>query len=164
MPERLERALKPVLRGMFNPAARYPADPRIVFLLALCVFSGLTSLSLQAGPESLESLLPTWAVVSWGAVLTGGSLIAMIGVMRDDFDGILMEQVGSVAVGVSTIFYGVIAISIAGQGAIMPVGIIISWGLACLVRWVQLQLLINKAYRRKVETQLRDLFEGGDPE
>lgn len=151
MPVRFEKLLKMILRGLFAPAARYPADPRIVFVLALCCFAGLTSLSLQAGPETLESLLPKSVVIGWGLILTAGSFATLIGVMQakeeGDLEGIFLEQVGSVAVGVSTVFYGGIAIWVAGTGAIQPVGIILAFGLACFLRWLQLQLLLNRIHK-----------------
>lgn len=151
MPVRVEKLLKMILRGLFAPAARYPADPRIVFVLALCCFAGLTSLSLQVGPQTLEALLPKPVVIGWGFILTAGSFATLIGVMQakeeGDLDGIFLEQVGSVAVGVATVFYGTIAIGVAGTGAIQPVGIILAFGLACLLRWLQLQLLLRRIHQ-----------------
>jgi hypothetical protein len=131
---------------IFKPAARYPVDPRVVFILAFSVFTGLTALVLDQGPQSLESQMPKWGVVVWGAVLMTGSIIALWGVARQTLNGILTEQVGSIMVGSATIFYSVVATMVVGWGAVQTVGIVFAWGLACILRWFQLQTLILTAY------------------
>lgn len=141
---------------IFKPAARYPADPRAVFILALSVFSGATSLALEAAPDSLHAVLPTWAVIFWGVLLVVGSATTLAGMAFQSINGIIAEQVGSVTVGMTTIFYSCIAFYFVGTSALSSVGIILAWGLACLIRWLQLQILINSAYKRK---QKQDLLE-----
>lgn len=133
---------------MFRPAARYPADPRAVFILALSVFSGLTALALNVAPDSLENLLPEWGVILWGALLASGSLVTLAGMARQSVNGIIAEQVGSVMVGVTTLYYSILAIYILGIEVVQSVGIILAWGLACLWRWGQLQALINSSHAR----------------
>lgn len=143
---------------IFKPAARYPVDPRVVFILAFSVFTGVTALALDKGPESLESQLPTWGVIAWGVILTFGSMITLWGVARQTLNGILTEQVGSVMVGVATIFYSVLAIRAVGWDAIQSVGIIFAWGLACFVRWIQLQILVITAYHKQIREEAHELF------
>ena len=133
---------------IFKPAARYPADPRAVFILALSVFSGATALALKAAPESLESVLPTWGVIVWGVMLCLGSLASLVGMLFQTVNGIILEQVGSVMVGATTVFYSTLAIYVVGPSAIQTVGIILAWGLACFIRWIQLQILIHSAIKR----------------
>lgn len=137
----------------FKPAARYPADPRAVFILALSVFSGLTALALDAAPQSLEALLPHWGVVTWGALLSGGSALALAGMALQSVNGIILEQIGSVVVGSATVFYSVLVLFVFGTDGVLPVGIILAWGLACFVRWVQLQKLLNGAFRQKIRDE-----------
>ena len=143
-------------RMIFKPAARYPADPRAVFILALSVFSGATALALKAAPESLEAILPHWGVVVWGVLLALGSLISLVGMAFQTMNGIILEQVGSVMVGATTVFYSTLAIYVVGPSAIQTIGIILAWGLACFVRWIQLQILIHSAVKRQ---QKRDVLE-----
>lgn len=126
----------------FRPAARYPADPRAVFILALSVFSGLTVLALGAAPRSLDELLPEWGVTLWSLGLTIGSGVTLWGIARQTINGILLEQVGSVMVAVTTIYYSTLAILIVGWDALQSISIIAAWGLACGIRWIQLQALI----------------------
>lgn len=135
-------------RMIFKPAARYPADPRAVFILALSVFSGATSLALNVAPNSLESFLPEWGVILWGALLTLGSVITLGGMAFQSVNGIIAEQIGSVMVGATTVFYSVLVLTFVGPDAISAIGIILAWGLACFIRWIQLQILINSAHKR----------------
>lgn len=141
-------------RMIFKPAARYPADPRAVFILALSVFSGATALALKAAPESLEAVLPTWGVILWGAMLSLGSLITLVGMAFQNMNGIVLEQIGSVTVGATTIFYSSLALWVIGPDAIQTIGIILAWGLACFVRWIQLQILIHSAIKRQQKQEI----------
>lgn len=133
---------------IFKPAARYPADPRAVFILALSVFTGITALALDVAPGTLHATLPTWGVYIWGVLLTLGSLVTLVGMLRQTVGGIITEQIGCVMVAATTIFYAGVAFSIVGAEALQNVGIILAWGLSCGLRWIQLQVLINNAAAR----------------
>lgn len=148
------RGLRALSKLMYKPAARYPADPRAVFILALSVFGGLTALALHAAPGSLEAVVPRWGVIAWGLTLTLGSAAALVGMAMQTLNGVIIEQVGSVMVGVATTFYSVLAFVTIGLDAVQSVGIILAWGLACFIRWAQLQALIVTAYRKKVHNEL----------
>lgn len=143
-----------MLAMIFKPAARYPADPRAVFILALSVFAGITALALEAAPESLEALLPRWAVVAWGCLLVAGSVTTLTGMAFQTVNGIVLEQIGSVAVGATTVFYSGIAFYVVGPDALQSVGIVLAWGLACFIRWGQLQVLIHDAMKRQAKQEL----------
>lgn len=130
---------------ILQPAARYPADPRAVFVLALSVFSGLTAIVLEAAPETLESQIPRWGVVTWGALLTVGSAVTLFGMARQTIGGVITEQVGSVVVAATTIYYSLIAIAVLGTDAIQVIGFVFAWGGACALRAVQLQRLLLSA-------------------
>lgn len=133
---------------IFKPAARYPADPRAVFILALSVFSGITALALDAAPDSLHAVLPSWAVTTWGILLALGSAITLFGMARQTVNGIIIEQVGCVTVAATTVFYSGVVLWVFGLDAVQSIGIILAWGLSCGVRWIQLQYLINNAALR----------------
>lgn len=145
---------------IFKPAARYPADPRAVFLLVLSVFTGLTALAVDAAPQTLNSVLPHWAVLLWGILLVVGSVVTLVGMAYQSVNGVVLEQIGSVAVGVTTVYYSILALWVAGVDAAQPVGIILAWGVACLIRWVQLQALLREADRAALmNAALRDELE-----
>lgn len=138
---------------ILQPAARYPADPRVIFILVLSVFSGFTALALEAGPQSLEALLPRWGVLLWGVLLLMGSLVTLVGLLVNSINGIVAEQIGSVMISATTIFYSALAMKFVGVDALQVVGPILGWGLACAFRWFQLQKLINTTYKRKLQKQ-----------
>lgn len=138
---------------IFKPAARYPADPRAVFILACSVFTGLVALALRVGPATLEENIPEWGLIVWGATLLAGSAATLVGMTIQSINGIITEQIGSVMVGTTTIFYAILALSTSGVGSIQIVGVVLAWGLACLVRWGQLQALVNQTYRETVREQ-----------
>lgn len=148
------RFMRKHMRAFFKPAARYPADPRAVFILALSVFSGLVALTLEAAPETLQAVLPEWGVATWGVLLAGGSAVTLVGMAFQSLAGILVEQIGSVVVGVATLFYSSLAFWVVGWSAVQVVGIVAAWGLACFVRWVQLQALIADGETRAMDNQI----------
>lgn len=142
--------------SLFRPAARYPADPRAVFILMLSVFVGITALAVETAPDTLEALLPPWGVTVWDTLLMVGSAITLIGMARHTENGVILEQIGSVTVGVATIFYAVLSIKVIGTKDLESVGIVLAWGIACLIRWVQLQMLLRQEYRRKIHHEVRN--------
>lgn len=151
--------LKRLAAVVFKPAARYPADPRAVFILALSVFSGITALALEEGPPSLDSVLPEWAVAAWSVLLVVGSLTTLAGMMFQSVNGIITEQIGSVVVAAATIFYSSVAFYLIGWPALQSMGIVLAWGLSCGLRWFQLQSLINDAVGRAHKREILDRIE-----
>lgn len=116
-------------------------------MLALSVFTGVVAVALGASPDSLGALLPPWAVHLWAIILVVGSGVTLAGLPLQNINGIIIEQIGSVMVAASTLFYAILAFSFVGAGALQSVGIVAAWGVACAIRWFQLQALINTAYR-----------------
>ena len=41
-----------------------------------------------------------------------------------------------------------------GAGSIQSVGVILAWGLACFIRWIQLQILIHQTHETILRTQI----------
>lgn len=132
---------------IFKPASRYPVDPRATFMLALSVMSGVSALIVAETPDSLRAAMPDWSVVVWGILLVLGSALALGGMLFKSLSGVIIEQIGNMTVAVTAIFYAALAVYVVGTAAIFPAGLIGAWGIACFVRWVQLQMLINSAYR-----------------
>lgn len=127
------------------PSSRHPFE---IFTLAFSAVIGLPMVfsSGQSPPPSIVAVLPPWAVLAWGAMFSGGALVALIGcLLGHRLEGVLIEQVGLVGVGMGCLIYGVAALTTIGAAALLPVAVIAGFGLACLWRWVQLQRLINAA-------------------
>jgi predicted membrane protein len=66
---------------------------------------------------------------------------------------------------VATIFYSVLAVYSLGSDAFSIIAIVLGWGLACVLRWVQLQLLIgdqiDRRQTQRVHEHLRQIREEG---
>lgn len=150
MPKRIAFA---ALRSFTTPAARYPADPRAVFVLTLCVVSGVPLVFADATPGSIAAQLPRLMVVVWGAMLALGALTTLVGTLKMDVNGIILEQIGSVSVGGASLIYaGAIFTQIHWVGSV-PAAIITGWGLSCFWRWGQLQALLHKAEKAATEAK-----------
>lgn len=151
MPKRIAFA---ALRNFRAPAARYPADPRAIFILILCTLSGIPLVIADATPGSIEEQLDAVWVVVWGVMLAGGSLVTLIGALKTDVNGIILEQVGSVALGAASVLYGGAILVMVGLNGSVPAAFVLGWGLSCFWRWGQLQALMVTAER--VATEARE--------
>lgn len=150
MPQRIAFAM---WRSFRTPAARYPADPRAVFVLILCVVSGIPLVFAGATPGSIAAKLdPAWVVI-WGIMLTIGALTTLIGTWKLDADGIILEQIGSVAVGGATCVYAGAILAQVGLAGSVPASIVLGFGLSCFWRWGQLQSLLRRAEQAASEAR-----------
>lgn len=128
-----------------RPMVGSQRHPFEVFLLALCVVSGLSLLLGSPPPGSINSTLDPLARNAWALMLAGGSIAALIGGSLPG--GIFVEQVGLVAVGSGTLVYAVAIVATAGAQGLFAAGITLAFGAACCWRWWQLQRLIREARR-----------------
>lgn len=128
---------------------RSQSDPRAVFILSLCVVSGAPLVFGAIKPGSLEDLVNPFVVRAWGVSLVIGAVVTLLGMSyRKALVGILLEQVGSVAVGGASIFYSAAILIAAGLGGAVAAAIVFGWGISCLYRWYQLERLIRKTEHR----------------
>lgn len=153
MPKRVYFA---ALRSFRTPAARYPADPRAIFILVLSVVSGVPLVFADATPGSIEDQLDAAWVVIWGIMLTIGALTTLVGTLKPNVDGIILEQIGSVAVGGATLLYAGAIVAQVGVAGSVPAAIIIGFGLSCFWRFGQLQALINQAEQAAAEAKSQE--------
>lgn len=144
MPKRILRAAR---RSLAAPAVRYPPDPRAIFLLAMCVLSGFPLIFANATPGSVASKLEhEWMIVAWGIGLTGGALLTLLGAMVQSVNGVIAEQVGSIALGFACLLFAGSVWSVLQWKGSIVVLLLLGFGLASLWRWGQL-----RAYLRTVE-------------
>jgi len=147
------------VRNFRTPAARYPADPRAVFILMTCVISGIPLLLGRSTPGSINSQLDRPQVITWGLLLVLGAGTTLIGMFRQTVNGVVLEQIGSVSVGGACwIYAGAIAAQVGLAGAV-PGLLIFGFGFACFWRWGQLQTHLRDAERL---AQVRKEIRGGD--
>lgn len=149
-----KRVVSAVLRGFTTPAARYPPDPRAVFILALCVVSGIPLIFADATPGSINNQLDQAWVVIWGVMLAAGALVNLIGTLKLDVNGVILEQIGSVAVGGASFLYSAAIFTTVQWKGFVPAAIIFGLGLSCFWRYGQLQALLRRAEKAASDAKL----------
>lgn len=129
-------------------ADRHPFE---IYLLAWTfIVSAPASLGLVHVPGSVSEQLPEFAGRAWATGLAIGSATALIGLAwkrptfpRLSVTGLLLEQVGLVAVGGSTVFYAAVAMFVVGLSALVPAGIVLAFGFACLAQARKIRALLK---------------------
>lgn len=141
-------------------SGRHPFE---LFVLFLGLVVGSPLLWGAPTPGSTTELLgPVWAR-AWAWILVTGCLVALMGVwwtwwswlsrwlFRLDLrtsTGLLIEQVGLVAVGVGTLIYAVGVVTADGEtGRFIPAGLVAGLGLACWWRAGQIQRWVHATIR-----------------
>jgi hypothetical protein len=131
------------------PTSRHPL---VIFLLLLCMISGIPALLGVAEPQSIQDTLPAPLRLGWCAMLTFGPVVAIAGIVRDNLSSaITLEQIGCVSLGGSSITYGVALLQSNGEGALQAGAIIVVFGLFVLARVVQLRNWVNRQHELGLE-------------
>lgn len=121
---------------------RYPFE---MFILALCLLSGIPLLLGNPKPMSIDTLVPGWAATLWGVGLSGGAGLALVGIAwRERITGIILEQIGLVATGLASLFYVLCIVLVVGKAGVSGAAVIGGFGVACLWQWWQLERLLAR--------------------
>jgi hypothetical protein len=131
-------------------ARRESRHPFELYLLLALAVSGLPTAFGEPTAGSIEAALPEWAILMWGFALCVGSAVALVGIallVRRPATGLLMEQLGLAWVACATLFYSVVIVFEAGMPGLTAALFILGFGLACVVRCVQIQRSINRAVK-----------------
>lgn len=141
------------------PAVRYPPDPRALFVLVLCAFVGAPLIFANATPGTIAAQMPDPAIVAWGIMLSGGSVVTLAGAMRQSVNGVIAEQVGSIALGFACVIYaGAIWAAVRWTGSV-PMFILFAFGTASFWRWGQLQSYLHSVERMAHQIRMGDAVE-----
>lgn len=135
MPKRILHAAR---RSITAPAVRYPPDPRALFLLVMCVISGVPLIFADAAPRSVVAQLDDPWVVAWGVLLVGGAAVTLWGALRQTVNGVIAEQVGSVGLGAACLIFAVAVFGYTGWSGSVAGLLILGFGIASLWRFGQL--------------------------
>lgn len=133
------RLIRGISRSFTAPAVRYPPDPRALFLMVMLTVVGVPLIFANATPGTIaDQLDPPW-VVAWGIMLSGGSLVTLVGAVRQTAGAVFTEQVGSVALGFGCLIYaGAIWGKVQWAGSV-PMFILVALAAASAVRYFQLR-------------------------
>lgn len=131
-----------------HASTRHPFE---VFLLILSIISGLPVALGNVTPGSVSAALSPWAQRTWGAGLTLGAIVCLLGILMTrpnpravtvSITGMVIEQVGLVMVGGACMVYVAALIGYVGLDALVPASIVLAYGASCLWRWHQIQRLL----------------------
>lgn len=120
-----------------------------IYGLCLCFVFGIPLTFGGATPGSIAEVLSPLQRDIWGIMLCLGAMVALVGIAwKDRVTGIILEQIGLMAVGCSTILYALVILYVAGPSGYLSAGIVGSYGLACISRWRRLGVALKRAGRK----------------
>ena len=118
-----------------------------IFLMVLCL---VTSVPIIFGavpaPGSIDAFLNRTLVVGWSIALAAGSLTVLVSfLMKDRITGIIVEQFGSVCIGVAATIYAIAIYWTAyDKGGLVPGSIILGFAIARFIQVRQHQKVLKK--------------------
>lgn len=114
-------------------------------------------------PASLTKALSGPGQVIWGVVLVVGAVLTIVGIYwRERSLGVLLEQIGLVSVGFTTILYSAALWIFATASADLGAIVFASIGIACFVRWFNTSRIMKKARLVKAQEEARLAREQGE--
>lgn len=142
MPMRAVRTLDRMMSEM-------PFEVLIVFL---CLFSGLPmALGILPSPGSLIRTLPTWGIRLWGATLSIGGFMAIIGLVMSHVDrrrrfieGMYIEGGGLLMIGAGALVFGLCILVAAGWPAAFSILIYGVMAASCFFRFRTVRRTVRK--------------------
>lgn len=118
-----------------------------IFLMALCL---ITSTPIIFGgvpaPGSIDAAMEPWLVKGWSVTLAVGSLTVLISFpLKDRVTGMIVEQFGSICLGVAATVYGFIVLALTYKsGGAIPASIILGFAVARFIQFRSHQRTLNK--------------------
>lgn len=128
------------------------------FIMALCLVASIPVLLGDApAPNSVEAAMPSWLVFAWSVVLVlGASVVLGSYFIRDRILGIIIEQFGSICIGVAATLYSfAVGLLTWRTGGAIPAAIILGFAFARFYQAWQYQKFLDD-----VEVVLKKLEEG----
>lgn len=137
-------------------AGRHPFQ---TYMLALSVITGLPLLFGRIPAGSIEDYLPEPLALAWGASLFFGSSLALAGsYWRGNYaNALTLERVGLLGAGSAAIAYAfVVAVTVPPLGGLTAGGIILGYGLSCIIRSRDIGKIIRRAHESDSPTVARE--------
>lgn len=151
-PPRKVGGLLVVKRGnLLVPLDRNPLE---LFLLGLCVFSGVVNgIRLFATGQTLDQT-PLWLAWSWYVLLIVGGLAGIVGAYwKDAITGVLIVRAAMWPVAAGAFMY---AIVLPGRVGVQTAALVAAFGACCAWRAVQITRHVREENRKRVIVQTRD--------
>lgn len=123
-----------------------PRNPLAVYLLALCVVSGVSLLSGVSTSGSIESELPFAAARIWGVMLTAGASSTLLGMFwqGDRRTGLLIKRTGLLTLSIAAFIYAAVILAAAGMQGAFVCGIVVGFGVATAIQFVRINRRVHQ--------------------
>ena len=118
-----------------------------IFLMVFCLVTSIPILfGIAPAPGSIYEVLDPRVVFGWSLVLTIGAATVLISfLLKDRITGIIVEQFGSVCIGVAATIYAIAIYWMAyDKGGLIPGSIILGFAIAMFVQGRQHQVVLKK--------------------
>lgn len=122
-----------------------PRHALVVYLLSLCVLSGLANLFGEPTAGSVDAQLMPAVRMAWSGILTSGSAAALAGMywQGDPRTGLLLKRFGYLGLTIAAAAYALVLVALVGQAALFVGLIIAGFAVACGWAWGQ----VNRAIK-----------------
>lgn len=125
----------------------FVGPPDTVFLMTLCVSSGVLNFLEIIGKSPVDTKVHYWTAVAWAVVLTSGAMFALVGIYwKNPITGLEIESAGRWMLGPTSLAY---ALALWGfQDLIIPALFVAAFGITCLFRIRDIRRILRewKAY------------------
>lgn len=141
----------------YDPLGPPPRHPDSVFLIAMCLFAGVSQLAVGSGPGLIAQTVPPLVATAWALLLTFGAVLVLAGTFwRGTYrDGLFIELVGRVMFAPPATAYGGIILAIApGATGWLAAAPFFGFALSCGWRVRQIMQRIG-GVRAVLKTMLR---------
>lgn len=116
------------------------------FIMALCLVTSVPVLfGKTPAPGTVQAFMPSWMVICWSVVLAVGAGVVLCSYfVKERITGIIIEQFGSICIGVAATIYGVAIFVITWEnGGGIPGSIILGFAFARFYQAWQYQKFLN---------------------
>jgi hypothetical protein len=124
----------------------HPRHGLVVYLLFLCVLSGVTLLIGEPAAGSLESALDREIVAAWAVLLTLGGAVALTGMYwpGDIRTGLVTKRLGYAGLTFASTIYALVIIATFQREATLVGGILLGFAYACAHTWYRINQRIHQ--------------------
>jgi hypothetical protein len=135
------------------------SDRPMEFLIGLlCAQGGITMALLNLSPPSIQNFMPIWMVNLWGATLTLGGVLVLIGILmryrNDKFVlGLLTERSGYWPLMCGSSIFAIAIIFQAGLRGLFPALTYVTFAGFCTIRHTQISGLVKRLTKLATEDE-----------
>ena len=127
-----------------------PRNPLQVYLLCLCILSGLSSFGEQASTSGTIDSLDYHSRVLWGVMIASGGFMALLGMFwqGDARDALVLKRLGFITLIIPCVIFSTVLLSLAGWQGATVAATLLGFAYACYLRARDAHRLIRTIIRR----------------